>query len=77
MDDSDFEYKEGQELNENLDFQKLKPCPHCKKPISADSTMCLYCGEEVSVSGKPSWVIWTAAILLLALICGSIFIYVG
>lgn len=54
----------GQELEEDLDFNKLKPCPHCKKPIPQNATLCLYCGESVNFSTKkPYWVIWTAAIM--------------
>jgi hypothetical protein len=77
MDEGGFDYKEEQESDETPDFQKLKPCPHCKKEIPIDSTMCLYCGEESGVYGKPSWVIWAAAILLFVLICVSIFMRLG
>lgn len=43
-----------EEQEEQLDFAKQIPCPHCKKSIPRNSTMCLYCGEEVSHRSKPS-----------------------
>jgi predicted nucleic acid-binding Zn ribbon protein len=42
-----FDFQEKNELPPQIDFNKLIACPHCKKPIPQDSTMCLYCGESV------------------------------
>ncbi len=62
-----FEFKEVVEEKEELNWQHLKPCPHCKKPIPADATMCLYCGQSTAGgSHKPLWVIVTAIILLVS-----------
>ena len=50
MDNNDgyFEFKEEPELPEELDYSRLENCPHCKKPIPNDATMCLYCGGQVN-----------------------------
>lgn len=62
-------------LEADLDFNKLKPCSHCKKPVPENATMCLYCGETInSGSSQKPWVVWTAAILLLMAIF-SFFIF--
>ena len=63
--DRNFDFKEVVQESESLDFEKLTPCPHCKKPIPADATMCLYCGESVAKRKKPTWVIYTAIFLIV------------
>lgn len=66
-----FDYQSISEEKEELDFNKLIPCPKCKKPIPHDATMCLYCGEEVVFQRKKSkiaWV-WIALIVIFILIC--------
>ena len=66
-DEAYFDFEEKQELPEELDFNRTKICPHCKKPIPADSTLCLYCGESVYYGeGKSKWMIWVAIIVIIA-----------
>ena len=67
MGQGDFGYRQISEEKDELDFKNLLSCPHCKKPIPADATMCLYCGEGVDFSSNrlQSWVIWVAAILIV------------
>jgi len=71
MDNNDgyFEFKEELELPEELDYNRLEDCPHCKKPIPNDATMCLYCGEQVNrdCGRKHWWLIWTAAAAIIIL----------
>ena len=60
-----FDYKKVTEEKDELDFENLVPCFHCKKPIPSDATMCLYCGHEVTHYGSQQWVIWVAIILIV------------
>jgi len=68
MDQGHFDYRSVSEESESLDFEKLLPCPHCGKPIPHDSTMCLYCGQEVVWSKKSPLFLVTAIILIVALL---------
>jgi len=62
-----FDFKEELELPEDLDYKNLKPCPHCKKPIPYNATMCLYCGETVYPdTHKKTWIIWTTLFVIVA-----------
>jgi len=61
-----FNYQSLSEEEEKQDFSKSTACPHCKKPIPHDATMCLYCGEAVAYPGKKRWVVWVAVFLLIA-----------
>jgi len=64
-----FDFQEISQEDEQLDFSRRVDCPHCKKPIPQDATMCLYCGQEVYCCGRnPSWVVYTAIFLVVALI---------
>ncbi|UCD15693.1 MAG: hypothetical protein JSV34_01190 [Candidatus Omnitrophota bacterium] len=63
-----FDYQSVSEQDENLDFKNLKPCPHCKKPVPADATLCLYCGESVSGSHKKTWIIWVAVFVIITFV---------
>ncbi len=67
MDEGYFDYRHATEEKDELDFENLLPCPHCKKPIPADATMCLYCGKEVNrqAYGMHSWVVWAAIVLII------------
>ncbi|UCG34621.1 MAG: hypothetical protein JSW17_03760 [Candidatus Omnitrophota bacterium] len=58
MGQAKFNFKEVTEQEEGLDFSKKVPCPHCKKPIPYNATMCLYCGETVTTPTKPSPFMW-------------------
>jgi hypothetical protein len=65
MQEGDFDFKEISEEPETLDFSKKVLCPHCKKPIPHDATMCLFCGEEVYKVSPSSWVKWVAIALVI------------
>ncbi len=60
-----FPFEEVVEEQEELDFNKLRPCPHCKKPIPVNAITCLYCGEEVTGSRQVSWVVWVAIFVVI------------
>ena len=67
-----FDFNTLGELEEHQDYTNLLPCPHCKKPIPQDATLCLYCGQDVDRAGtgrgKPWWVPLVAAILIIMLL---------
>lgn len=65
MPEDHFDFQQIDEESEKLNFDKLTPCPNCKKPIPEDSTMCLYCGEEGKEGKKPTWFIWTAILVIV------------
>ncbi len=45
------------------------PCPHCKREIYEDATMCPYCEQfVVAESSFPKWVIVAAILVLGALL---------
>lgn len=68
-DEDYFKYEEKTELPEEINFNKLKKCPHCGKPIPEDATMCLYCGKETETYGrKKRWIIWIAILVLICFI---------
>ncbi len=68
MGEGQFDYDAVSEENEDLDFGKLIPCPHCKKPIPQDAIMCLYCGQESVWRKKSPWVSVIAVFLIIAFI---------
>lgn len=61
-----FDFQEHQELEEELDFKRLKDCPFCRKPIPYNSISCLYCGRSLSSSRRPKWMVWVAIIVIIA-----------
>lgn len=70
-----FDFNSVSEESERLDYKNLVVCPHCKKPIPADSTNCLYCGETVCFCQSRGWIGWVAAILILILVFFSLAIF--
>jgi hypothetical protein len=60
-----FDFHTASEEQEELDYKHLVECPHCKKPIPQNATMCYYCGEEITFGKKPLWIIWTAIVLII------------
>jgi len=66
--ESFFNFQTLSEEPEELDFSKTVSCPHCKKPIPQEATICLYCGEQIMDSKKPAWVVWTAAFLIIVFV---------
>jgi|TARA_B100002003_G_C13848506_1_gene416025 hypothetical protein len=65
MDEGKFDFHQATEEEENLDYNKLKPCPKCKKPIACDATMCYFCGSSLEVLSKPLWIVWVAVIIVI------------
>ena len=45
---------------------KKRQCPHCGKPIPADSLFCLFCGQAVSQGNKKIWVIVVVILVLIS-----------
>jgi predicted nucleic acid-binding Zn ribbon protein len=62
-----FDFKTIDELPEEYSKQE-RNCPHCGKPIPADSLFCLYCGEPILSSKKNKWVVLVVIFLLVAFI---------
>jgi predicted nucleic acid-binding Zn ribbon protein len=63
-----FSYNQEIEQKEDLDFNQLIKCPHCKKPIPQDAISCYYCGKPVDLNKKSKWVyllVFLAVIILL------------
>ena len=46
----------------------MRKCPHCDKPIPADSLFCLYCGESVSAVKKNTWMVMVVMFVLIAFV---------
>jgi len=71
-----FDFKSASEEEENLDYAHQEPCPHCKKLIARDATICYFCGQDVARKGKVFPVGWLAAgliiILILSILLGAI-----
>ncbi|MFO8053214.1 MAG: zinc ribbon domain-containing protein [Candidatus Omnitrophota bacterium] len=63
-----FDYNQEIEQKDELDFDNLVQCPHCKKPIPQDAISCYYCGKPVDLSEKPSWIYWVIFIVIVALV---------
>jgi RNA polymerase subunit RPABC4/transcription elongation factor Spt4 len=66
MSDEGFDFQEITEEPQEHDFERMVPCPHCRKPIPQDSTLCYYCGKDTTVVKKPLWVVWAAIITVIA-----------
>ncbi len=62
-----FDFKAENELPEEHSQDK-KICPHCGKPIPADSLFCLYCGEPLPAGKKNIWVTLLVILVLAAFI---------
>lgn len=74
MAEHNFDFEEHHDAPESLDFSKKAVCPHCKKPIAHDATMCYFCGEDVPPAAKPKWVVWATAIFIIVLVAVIIFV---
>lgn len=66
MDEDYFKFFSTREEEERLDFENLKPCRHCGKPIPANATMCLYCGRSTGDYSKKSF--WSIVITVSLII---------
>jgi predicted nucleic acid-binding Zn ribbon protein len=71
--EANFDFNSYQEYPEELDYNNLKPCPHCKKPIPANAISCLYCGNSVSFFRRPRWIFWVAIFVLIAFVLMFVF----
>jgi len=60
-----FDFTTEEELPEEHSGD-IRKCPHCDRPISADSLFCLYCGESVLSAKKNKWTILVAVFVLIA-----------
>ncbi|MFH1772582.1 MAG: hypothetical protein ABH872_07185 [Candidatus Omnitrophota bacterium] len=65
METDNFDFKDDSEEPEQLDFSKTTNCPHCMKPIPKNSTMCLYCGDEVDLAEKTQWIKWAVTVIVI------------
>jgi predicted nucleic acid-binding Zn ribbon protein len=65
MDSDYFDFTVEDELPEEYS-KNMKECPHCNKPIPADSLFCLYCGERIWPVKKKIWLITAVVIVLIA-----------
>lgn len=65
MNEDYFDYQELTEQPENLDFDHMVQCPHCKNPIPSDALICYYCGNKVSQSKYPKWLIWVSIFVVI------------
>lgn len=73
-DDEDFENDVDDETDEDGD--DTIPCPNCREPVFDDAEQCPHCGEyltgETARQGpKPTWIIVTVVVLLIALAVAS------
>ena len=65
MEYDDFPFREVVQEDEQLDFSKMKSCPHCKKPIPEDATLCYYCSQTVHEYKKSLWLVWAVVLLVV------------
>jgi len=68
MDQDFFDFNQVSEEKDDLDYDHLLDCPHCKKPIPQDAILCYYCGKEVYFEKKSNWFFWLIVILVILLI---------
>ncbi|MCF7869573.1 MAG: hypothetical protein K9M01_00435 [Candidatus Omnitrophica bacterium] len=64
-----FDYNQKVEQKDDLDFDNLIQCLHCKRPIPQDAINCYYCGKPVDLNKKSKWVymvVFLAVIILLS-----------
>lgn len=61
-----FDYQEVTEESEDLDFNHMVECPHCKNLIPHDTLLCYYCGNKVTKTSFPKWMIILVAIIVIS-----------
>ena len=69
-----FDFTTVEEVPEDFSSEK-RSCPHCGKPIPADSLFCLFCGERISPKSKAKWLILVPLLILIATFLFWIFSY--
>lgn len=62
-----FDFESLEEPENSLDYENLIECPHCKKLIAEDATLCYFCGEEVNFKKKSSGGSWAILIFIFLL----------
>lgn len=72
-----FDYQSMSEQDDRLDCSQTKTCPHCKKAIAVDATICYFCGQDFACQTKRSWVSWVVGSLIAALILSMLFYAIG
>ena len=77
MDEGKFDFHQATDEEESLDYNKLKPCPKCKKPIAQDAVICYFCGQDVIRPGKTPWAGWVAAGLIIIFILSILLGLIG
>ena len=70
-----FDFENIEEAREELDFNNLKQCPHCKNPIPKNSILCLYCGKSTSSSKIPKWKVIVILLVVFMFILWILFFY--
>lgn len=69
--DDEFELDDAESSNDEDD--DTMPCPHCGRPMYDDAEQCPACGrylsdEERSSVNQPRWIIFTAIVVLAAIL---------
>lgn len=70
-----FDFKSVSEEEESLDYDHLLECPHCRKPIPKDATLCYYCGQEVYFNDKKSKFSYWVFLFIVALLVGYLIFF--
>ncbi len=70
-----FDFKSVSEQEEKLDYQHLKPCPHCQKSIAQDVTICYFCGQDLGDQGKASRSGWIVVVVVVVFILSLAFAF--
>lgn len=67
MPEDEFDYQQIDEQPDTLNFNERMPCPHCRKLIPVDSTLCLFCGEKTygTTAAQPAWIVWLVIALIV------------
>ena len=75
QDEFEGEFGEDDEMFDEFDAEEdTDPCPYCGIEIHEDSEICPYCGSYIIVEEsrppRPTWIFWTALILLVLILTG-------
>lgn len=68
MPEGNFEFRDFEEEPDELDYQKLRPCPWCKKSIPQDANLCYYCGRPTTSFAQSFWLVWVAVIVIIVFV---------
>ncbi len=73
MSEDFFDFKQVDEPKDDLDYDHLVECSHCKKPIPQDAVSCYYCGRPVDLNKKSKWFYWAVFLIIIILLSYLIF----